>query len=132
VPFFTYWLAFVCTEQSCGISNLGEFHSKGLSAMSNGSWWSSLVSWEGMAVYGAWYLWTVACWAFIPAEVVEGGALRDGTKLKYKMNGELLSAPRLHALLIRRMDSLLYARAICARRCGHHVHAGTGTDVVCL
>jgi delta14-sterol reductase len=64
-----------------------EFHSQGLKSMSDRSWWGGLWSWEAAAVYGAWYIWTVVCWAVLPGQKVEGAVLRDGKKLMYTMNG---------------------------------------------
>lgn len=90
VPYFSYALAYLCTDQACPawpVSNLLQFFSNGFAGMQELSWWQELISWEGMAVYGAWYTFTVLCWAFLPGKIVEGQVMRNGERLKYKMNG---------------------------------------------
>ncbi|BEJ11975.1 hypothetical protein CspHIS471_0204350 [Cutaneotrichosporon sp. HIS471] len=55
-----------------------------------GDWPSSagaLWEWKAAGVYLAWYMWTVLCWNILPGEWIEGTLLRDGTRKKYKMNG---------------------------------------------
>lgn len=70
------------------MSEFIKFHSTGWKQMQTVEWWQSLWSWRVTAVYGAWYTWTVLCWLILPGEVIEGVQLRDGSKLKYKMNGQ--------------------------------------------
>lgn len=48
-----------------------------------GKWWD----WKAAGVYLGWYLYTVACWAILPGEKLEGSLLRDGTRKVYKFNG---------------------------------------------
>lgn len=48
----------------------------------------AIFEWKALAVYCAWYAWCVACWVLLPQEWIEGNLLRDGTRQKYKMNGE--------------------------------------------
>ncbi|GAA5858787.1 hypothetical protein JCM1840_006556 [Sporobolomyces johnsonii] len=89
VPFFTYWIAFACTDTQCPpwpLDKFLAFHSAGINSMRNDAWWESLWSWEAVAVYGAWYAWTVACWYVLPGKEVEGAEMRNGKKLTYKMN----------------------------------------------
>ncbi|GEM08767.1 C-14 sterol reductase [Rhodotorula toruloides] len=91
VPFFTYWLAFACTADQCPpwpMRKLVAFHSNGLKAMQDPTWWESLWDWEAAGVYLAWYFWTVACALALPGKEIEGVKLRNGKKLKYTMNGE--------------------------------------------
>lgn len=55
-----------------------------------GDWPSSagaLWEWKAAGVYLAWYFWVVLCWNILPGEWIEGTLLRDGTRKKYKMNG---------------------------------------------
>ncbi|BGP25806.1 erg24, C-14 sterol reductase [Rhodotorula toruloides] len=89
VPFFTYWLAFACTADQCPpwpMRKLVAFHSNGLKAMQDPTWWESLWDWEAAGVYLAWYFWTVACALALPGKEIEGVKLRNGKKLKYTMN----------------------------------------------
>lgn len=91
VPFFTYWLAFACNDQFCPpwpLNSFLSFHSLGFESMKNLNWWKSLISLEGLIVYSIWYLFTILCWAFLPGKLVEGGEMRNGKKLTYKMNGK--------------------------------------------
>ncbi|GAA6064079.1 hypothetical protein JCM10212_002721 [Sporobolomyces blumeae] len=116
VPFFTYWLAFACTDKACPpwpLSELRQFHTAGLAAMHSGpEWWARLWSWEATAVYGAWYAWTVICWAVLPGDQVEGAPLRNGHKLKYKMNAFSTMMLTLAIIagwtVVRGPDALLY------------------------
>lgn len=59
--------------------------------MQTREFWDSLWSWHAFAVYGAWYFWTVACWFALPGKEMEGELLRNGKRLTYTMNGELVS-----------------------------------------
>lgn len=93
VPFFSYWLAFACTEDACPrwpLPELLDWHAKGASAIFAGdrTWWSGMWSWEATAVYFGWYAWTVLCWAALPGKEVQGTVMRDGNTLTYRMNGE--------------------------------------------
>lgn len=91
VPFFTYWLAFACTSDACPVWPWADFlswHKHGLGqALGDLGWWKAFWSWEAMAVYTAWYAFNVVCLAVLPGETVQGGELRNGEKLSYKMNG---------------------------------------------
>lgn len=40
-----------------------------------------------MVVYAGWYAFNVVCLAVLSGETVQGGELRNGEKLSYKMNG---------------------------------------------
>lgn len=53
-----------------------------------GKWWD----WKAAGVYLAWYMYTVACWAILPGEELQGSLLRDGTKKLYRFNGRSLSS----------------------------------------
>lgn len=71
------------------MSSFIAFHKQGYAAMTHLDWWKSLWSWEATAVYVGWYMWTVACWAFLPGQEIDGVELRNGERLKYKINGRL-------------------------------------------
>ncbi|GAA6023015.1 hypothetical protein JCM11491_000357 [Sporobolomyces phaffii] len=116
VPFFSYWLAFACTDTQCPpwpLNKFSSFHSNGWNAMTSGSgWWESLWSWEATSVYLAWYAWTVACWYILPGEQVAGPPLRNGQTLKYKMNAFSTMMLTLAIIggytAVRGIDALLY------------------------
>ena len=96
VPFFSYWLAFACTEDACPrwpLPELLDWHAQGARAMFGGdaAWWKGMWSLEATGVYCAWYAWTVLCWAVLPGKEVEGTVMRDGNRLTYKMNGAFRS-----------------------------------------
>ncbi|KAG0149133.1 hypothetical protein CROQUDRAFT_59670 [Cronartium quercuum f. sp. fusiforme G11] len=80
VPFFTYWMNIVCNEQTgCRISRtIFDLHVL----------WAQtkFFSLEACALYLAWYLFIMACWWWLPGRWVEGTVLRDGSRLKYKIN----------------------------------------------
>lgn len=71
------------------MSNFVDFHKQGWHNMQSRDWWNGLWSWDVAGVYLGWYLWTVVCWAVLPGEQFTGVELRDGTRLKYKINGAL-------------------------------------------
>lgn len=91
VLIFSTGLTMACNAGSCPawpMSSFSQFHANGFKSMQTLEWWQSLWSWEAAGVYGAWYAWTVLCWFILPGRQVEGVVLRDGSRLKYKMNGE--------------------------------------------
>ncbi|GAA6028845.1 hypothetical protein JCM8097_007425 [Rhodosporidiobolus ruineniae] len=112
VPFFSYWLAFVCDALPMPLSAFLDWHASGVAAMQSAAWWSSLWSWEATAVYCAWYAWAVMCWFVLPGEEVQGVELRDGKRLSYTMNGFATLVFTLAALAgwtyLTGLDLLLY------------------------
>lgn len=92
------------------MSKFVAFHSNGLEAMRDSTWWESLLSWEAAGVYLAWYFWMVACAIALPGKEIEGVELRNGKKLKYTMNGEILPFFSDKVRLLTRYASLQRSR----------------------
>lgn len=135
VPFFSYWLAFACTSDACPpwpLSTFLSFHSTGWTGMLGGkTWWNSLWSVEGLAAYGAWYAFTVVCWFVLPGEMVQGGEMRNGERLEYKMNGALGSGSRVDRELTIG-GSVRDAGGVVGGRGGYDGDGGIGTVAVDL
>jgi len=88
-PFTAYALFYACNEvDGCSVSGAGAALSKVLSTLDFPSTAGKLFEWKALGVYCAWYAWCVLCWAVLPQDWIEGNLLRDGTRKKYKMNGE--------------------------------------------
>ena len=45
-------------------------------------------SWEALGIYTAWWLLQAVLHVVVPGAVMEGVTLRDGSRLKYKINGQ--------------------------------------------
>lgn len=78
-PTITYALYFFCSEQSGGCPPTSI-------ALSSATWWTSLWDTKAFTIYVSWYVFCVLSWYFLPGDWVEGGVLRSGRKLKYKIN----------------------------------------------
>lgn len=50
-------------------------------------WESIMPTWKATAIYFTWFFFQAILQAFIPGKVHEGRPLKDGSRLKYKMNG---------------------------------------------
>lgn len=87
VPFFTYFFVFACDERGCPSTPFISFMQDGLRKAGKLEFWMKLYDQKAMLMYLAWYAWTIACWAVLPGKWIQGGALRNGDKLWYKMNG---------------------------------------------
>ena len=86
VPFFTYAFYYFCNPL-VGCAVLPTHPGLLFKSMGNGIV-QSLTDGTGWAIYFGWYAFAVACWALIPARWEQGGELRTGEKLEYKINGE--------------------------------------------
>lgn len=91
-PLTIYGLFYSCSSPSGCPAPLAEWLPNFTSL-----WWTEgLIDFKAFGIYLAWYAFTVAAWKFLPGELVEGTELRDGGRLKYKINGEIeLSSPDL-------------------------------------
>jgi delta14-sterol reductase len=88
-PFTAYALFYACNEvEGCSVSGAGSALSRVLTTFDFPSSAGKLFEWKALGVYCVWYAWCVLCWAVLPQDWIEGHLLRDGTRKKYKMNGE--------------------------------------------
>ncbi|KAK3669702.1 erg24, C-14 sterol reductase [Recurvomyces mirabilis] len=104
LPIACYAFAFLCNDVTgCPAPSLlsprklfnapllstqsGWQHARGVLAREVG-WpgWTGLVTVEGVLGSLAWYGWSLALYAMLPAEEVEGTELRTGGRLKYRFN----------------------------------------------
>lgn len=86
VPFFAYLLYFGCNERvGCALLPT---HPKLVFRQMGEGVLDSFKDTTAWAIYFGWYASTVLCWLVLPGKRVEGGELRTGGKLGYKMNGE--------------------------------------------
>lgn len=91
VPAITYALYFGCSETSGGCPPpLDSLWPTITTSLSDCDWWKSLWDTQAAVAYLAWYAFCVVTWAVLPGDWVEGVLIRDGTRKKYKINGELL------------------------------------------
>ena len=88
VPFFAYVLSLQCSEQAGGCPRSWvELPTEFTTAVTNPDWWKSLWDTEAFLVYCGWYTFCLVAWAILPGDWVEGQQMRNGKKLKYKING---------------------------------------------
>lgn len=88
VPYFTYFFALGCDERGCPSTPFIPYMQDGLRQATTLDFWISLWDNEATLAYLAWYAWCIVCWAVLPGQWLEGGKLRNGEKLWYKINGE--------------------------------------------
>jgi delta14-sterol reductase len=48
----------------------------------------TIFNWESVAAALGWYALSIACYAILPAEVIDGTELYSGGRLKYRLNGK--------------------------------------------
>lgn len=90
VPATTYALYFGCSEHSGGCPPplpLETIWPTVKASLQDQEFWKSLWDKDAAVVYLAWYIYCVVCWFVLPGDWIEGTAIRDGTKKKYKING---------------------------------------------
>lgn len=88
LPSIVYALYFTCSEASGGCSpSLWSLPADLFRAVGDKNWWLSLFDAKASIAYAAWYAYTVAAWYFLPGEWIEGTELRNGGRIKYKING---------------------------------------------
>ncbi|PVF94654.1 putative ERG24-C-14 sterol reductase [Serendipita vermifera] len=86
-PFFTFVFSYACSEKAGGCPRdwfalLPEF----VETVQDVNWWKAQWDPEGVAIYFAWYAFTVLAWAILPGDWVEGLPTRTGERVKYKIN----------------------------------------------
>ena len=90
VPILTYVFSLQCSEPAGGCPRSWvELPTEFKMAVTNPDWWKSLWDAEAFLVYLGWYSFCLIAWAVLPGDWVEGQQLRNGKKLKYKINGKL-------------------------------------------
>jgi Delta14-sterol reductase len=106
VPVATYALYFGCSESSGGCPPpLSANHI--LKSLSDVNTWKRLWDTEAALIYLSWYAFCVLAWFLLPGDWVEGVKLRNGNRIKYKING--IPYDSYHVLsLICSTTSLLY------------------------
>ena len=96
VPFTTYALYYTCSETSGGCPPpLSSLPTTFIQAVTSLDWWKSLWDTQAFLVYIAWWAFCIVAWFVLPGDWVEGTTMRNGRKLKYKINGTLLFLPSL-------------------------------------
>lgn len=104
VPIITYVLYFTCSETSGGCPPLLQsLPTSFTEAVTNRNWWKSLWDMQAFLAYIAWWAFCVVAWFVLPGDWVEGTTMRNGRKLKYKINGMVLPC-----LLLSAIDSVGY------------------------
>lgn len=64
-----------------------------ISTLGNPDFWEDLWDTEATLVYLTWYTFCVVSWAVLPGDWVEGLPMRDGKRMKYKINGRCPPIP---------------------------------------
>ena len=107
VPITTYALFFTCSETSGGCPPpLWSLPVNFSNAVTSLDWWKSLWDTKAFLGYLGWYTFCVAAWYILPGDWVEGTTLRNGGKVKYKINGEEMNACGVYVTHVK--GSLLY------------------------
>lgn len=102
VPILVYSLYFGCSDQYGCPSPFTSIKELDISMLVNSNFWRSLWDTNAMLVYLAWYAFCVVSWAILPGDWVEGLPMRNGQRIKYKINGRWsLILPRSQGKLIK-------------------------------
>ena len=89
VPYFSYFFAYACDERGCPSTPFVPYMQQGWAHIQTAHFWKELLlDRRGYEIYFGWYAFTVLCWAVLPGKWIDGGALRNGQRLTYKINGE--------------------------------------------
>lgn len=88
-PFFSYAFHYACSEKAGGCPrSYFDLPSGFVESVQDVNWWKAQWDPEGVAIYFAWYAFTVLAWLILPGDWVEGLPTRTGELVKYKINGE--------------------------------------------
>jgi len=93
VPILVYSLHYGCSDQNGCPSPLISITNLDVSTFGDPDFWKSLWDTEAMLVYLSWYTFCVVSWAVLPGDWVEGLPMRNGKRMKYKINGGCSSVP---------------------------------------
>ena len=104
-PFIAHVLYFVCNEGGCPASTFLENPLAHLAAQWPGL--NTLFSLRIFAYYCAWYFGLAALQFALPGRERLGVELRDGSRLKYKLNGASAPAPAADTPLTAQLPRLL-------------------------
>jgi len=61
-------------------------------ALQKPEFWKSLWDTEAALMYLGWYAFCVVAWLVLPGDWIEGTLMRNGKKMKYKINGAYFRA----------------------------------------
>ena len=120
IPLMTYLLYFGCTQQNgCPPPWVTIKNPELLDTLQEPDFWKSLWDTEAALMYFGWYAFCVVAWIVLPGDWIEGTLMRNGKKMKYKINGTHfcaihLSKPRLNLVVF----SLLYVPPNYGGNCG--------------
>ena len=87
VPILVYSLYFGCSDQNGCPSPFVSVRNLDISTFGNPNFWKGLWDTEATLAYLTWYAFCVVSWAVLPGDWVEGLPMRDGRRMKYKING---------------------------------------------
>ena len=92
VPATIYALYFGCSEHSgCPPPlPLETIWPAVKASLQDPEFWKSLWDRDAAVAYLAWYIYCVICRFVLPGDWIEGTVIRDGTRKKYKINGECI------------------------------------------
>jgi len=93
VPVLVYSLYFGCSDQNGCPSPLVSVRNLDASTLVNPNFWKDLWDTEATLVYLIWYTFCVVSWAVLPGDWVEGLPMRNGKRMKYKINGRYSPVP---------------------------------------
>src|SRR6478735_12672786 len=95
LPILCYAFTFLCNDISgCPAPSLLHPSTLDFEQLKKEVGWpgfSGLITWNAVLGNFAYYLLSLALYAFLPAEEPEGTELRTGGRLKYRFNGKTLS-----------------------------------------
>ena len=88
VPLTTYLLYFGCSQQNgCPPPLTSIKNPEILDILQKPEFWKSLWDTEAALMYLGWYAFCVVSWLVLPGDWIDGTLMRDGKKMKYKING---------------------------------------------
>jgi Delta14-sterol reductase len=88
VPLTTYLLYFGCSQRNgCPPSLTSIKNPEILDALQEPEFWKSLWDTEAALMYLGWYAFCIVAWFVLPGDWIDGTLMRNGEKMKYKING---------------------------------------------